>query len=151
MNGYINVLQKESAKATYGTLWLNINSEKGIALAKSFLFFLRRYLIAILIVYFPDDFLQLAILWAFSLLMLLFYITVKPMNDPAHNCIETINEVIVYVSSCFMYLFTGFVKDAFSRLIFGYVFIGLAYLCIVLNLAVIVRVTVQWLKLYFRI
>ena len=49
-----------------------------------------------------------------------------------------------------MFFFTGHVKEVLNRWILGYVFTGLAYLCIVLNLVVIFIVTLKWIKLYLK-
>ena len=150
-SGFVNVLKSQSAKEKCGTLWLNVNPDRISALTHSLLFFARRYLIAIIIVFLSSSFLQLSLLWISSLLLLFVNINVKPMSSPTHNYILVINETIVYISICIMFLFTGYVEAASSRWIFGYVFISLAYLCIGLNLTIIIRVAIQWFNLYLKI
>ena len=149
--GTVNMLKDDAVKARYGTLWLNVDPGRLSSLAHSLFFLARRYLMALVIVFASSGILQISLLWAGSFLLLMYGVMAKPMSSPAHNCLLTLNETIVYTSTCLLFLFTGYVSEAESRWIFGYVFIGAAYLCILLNITVILTVAVKWVKRHARI
>ena len=73
--------------------------------------------------------------------MLLFFLAVKPLNQPFLNNMEIFNECCLLVSSYFLFLFTDFVPDVKTRYQIGWAFIGLS----------IANIGVNWLCMLYKV
>ena len=73
--------------------------------------------------------------------MTLFFIIVKPLNQPFLNRMEIFNEISLLICSYFLFMFTDFIPDAQTRYLAGWGFIGMA----VFNIAV------NWLCLFYKV
>ena len=131
--------------AKYGTVWQHIDVTRISALMYSFVYFVRRYLLAVLIGYTSQEAFQVHVISASSLLLLIYVWHIKPMEGQVHNRISRVNEVTMYVASWVLFFFTKNV-DVRIRWVFGYVFIFFAETCIVLNLMLVMRVAFRWIR-----
>ena len=115
------------------------------ALMYSFIFFVRRYMLAVLIGYISQEAIHVHVVSVSSLLLLIYVWHIKPMEGQVHNRIARVNEVTIYVASWLLFFFTNNV-DVRVRWVFGYVYIFSAETCIVLNVMLVVRVAIRWIR-----
>lgn len=71
----------------------------------------------------------------------MFFIKVKPLNQPFLNRIEIFNECCLLCSTYFLFLFTDFVPSPTTRYTLGWAFIGLQ----------IANIGVNWLCLLYKV
>src|SRR5690606_8497888 len=71
------------------------------------------------------------------LLMLLFFIIIKPFNQRILNAIEIFNEVTLLLCSYCLFCFTEFVPDVQTRYKFGWGFIGIITINIVVSMIIL--------------
>ena len=74
-------------------------------------------------------------------MMTMFFIIVKPLNQPFLNNMEIFNEISLLTCSYFLFMFTDFIPDVQTRYLAGWGFIGVA----VMNIAV------NWLCLFYKV
>ena len=125
-------LEEEDFKGRFESLYLNVDTERTIALMALFIF--RRLVYAANIVFFAGStILQIFVQFFCCLLMLLFFTSVNPMVEPFLNRMEMFNEVCLLICSYFLFAFTDFVPDVNTRYMYGWAFIGVAVFNIACN------------------
>ena len=135
----------------YDSLYLNLDYYKKTALPNTSLFFLRRILFAALIVYCTSSIvLQIFLADILSTLMLVYFITVAPMNDSLSNWIQITNEIVVLVSVWLMFHFTEYVKDPATRYLLAFNFLYFIASDIILNIAVLIFTIIKKIYLSCR-
>lgn len=106
----------EEFKGRFESLYLNVDIDIDKSILLMSLFVLRRLIYAANIVFLTGNtFWQLTCQIVCSILMLLFLIKVKPLNEPLLNRIEIFNEVTLLTCSYFLYNFTDYVPDVNDR------------------------------------
>ena len=95
--------------------------KKALAIQYSTFFFVRRYILMFLFVFFPRMVLtQIYINVSLTLLMLLFVIHVQPFEDVSLNKQEIFNESTVLISSYTILCYTEFVSDQETKYKIGW-------------------------------
>lgn len=123
----------------YDSLYLNIDYYKTRALYNTSFFFLRRILFAALIVFCTSSIvLQIFLADILSTLMLIYFITTAPMNDPLSNWIQITNEIVVLVSVWLMFHFTEYVNDPATRYLLAFNFLYFIASVIIFNVVVLI-------------
>lgn len=113
---YKEKLMDEEFKGRFESLYLNVDIDIDKSILLMSLFVLRRLIYAANIVFLTGNtFWQLTCQIVCSILMLLFLIKVKPLNEPLLNRIEIFNEVTLLTCSYFLYNFTDYVPDVNDR------------------------------------
>ena len=80
------------------------------------LFILRRFCFAYVIGQVTSDIVtQVMCIDTMSMMLLCYYISVKPMKDGINNFIQIFNEVAVLVAEVSLFLFTNYVPDPLQR------------------------------------
>jgi hypothetical protein len=106
------------------------------------LFIFRRLLFSLNVVFLSNSTVtQLFVQFFCCLLMLIFFIAVKPLNQPFLNRIEIFNELCLLITSYFLFLFTDFVPDIKTRYMLGWAFIGIS----------LFNIAVNWLALFYKV
>ena len=132
-------LREPEFKIKYDSLYLNLDYYKTKALPNTSFFFLRRIMFAALIVFCTSSIvLQIFIADILSTLMLVYFITVAPMNDRLSNWIQITNEIVVLVSVWLMFHFTEYVTDPATRYMLAFNFLYFVASDIVLNICVLI-------------
>lgn len=109
------------------------------ALANTSFFLLRRLLFAALIVFCgPSLVLQVFIADILSTLLLIFFISVKPMVDQWSNLMQIMNELVVLTCVWMMFVFSNYVPSAEVRYELAYFFLYLIAADVVLNVLYLV-------------
>ena len=70
--------------------------------------------------------------------MLVYFITVAPMNDRLSNWIQITNEIVVLVSVWLMFHFTEYVNDPATRYLLAFNFLYFVASDIILNILVLI-------------
>jgi hypothetical protein len=87
---------------------MNINLDNKQAVFYPTLFLIRRLIYAICLVFFPRTFLQISITTLFSMSVLIFLLSVKPMESKVLNGIEILNETTFLLLNYISFSFTDF-------------------------------------------
>ena len=133
-------LEEEDFKGRFESLYLNVDTERTIALMALFIF--RRLVYAANIVFFAGStILQIFVQFFCCLLMLLFFTYIHPMNQPFLNRMEMFNEVCLLICSYFLFAFTDFVPDANTRYMYGWAVIGVA----------VFNIGCNWCALFYKV
>lgn len=82
--------------------------------------------------------------------MLIFFITVRPLNQKFLNAIEIFNELTLLITSCHLFLFTDFVPDLNTRNVIGWCFIAVAGLNIVVNWCALVYKILSFVSTHIK-
>ena len=119
----------------FGSLYLNLDTNKKYAVLFPFLFLIRRCLYAFSLAFFSstNHLLQLAIQIYSSIALLGYILMIMPFEDPLLNYMELFNESSILATSYFLLAFTDFVPEAETRYTIGWVFSGVVALNLVVN------------------
>lgn len=91
-------------------------SDSGLAVHTGTLFFLRRYILMLLIVFAPEKRnVQIGVFIYLTLAWILIFVHAKPFKEPSLNKQELFNELTVLLSGYFLYAYTEFVGDEKTR------------------------------------
>jgi hypothetical protein len=127
LNKYKFKLEEEDFKGRFESLYLNVDTtiDKSILMISLFVF--RRLVYSVNIVFLAGSTIaQLYLQFFCSLFMVIFFVTVKPLNQPFLNRMEIFNELCLLGCSYFLFTFTDFVPDTQTRYLLGWAFVGLA-------------------------
>ena len=125
-------------------MYLNVDYFNEHALAFTPLFLMRRLLFAAVIAYLDVNIvLQVLLADILSTLLLVFYITIKPMYDKINNAIQIINECVVLLCVWLVLLFTEYVPSPEQRYDFAFVFLYVIALDAGLNLLIFIYILVK--------
>ena len=134
-------LQDDNFKLRFFSLYLNVNTRKDNALLMMTLFVTRQLLFALNVVLLKGyTNCQIFMQFLTSLMLLLFFVAVRPLNSAFLNGMEIFNELVLLLASYFLFCFTYFVPDAHTRYKLGWCFIALVLTLIVVN----------WLAISFK-
>lgn len=126
-------------KMKFDSLYQNLDYFKKRALPHTSWFLMRRLLFAAVIVFCQFSIvLQVFLADILSTLLLIFFITVKPMYDRTNNVIQIVNESVVLVSVWLMFHFTEFVTDPEDRYDLAFYFLYFVAVDVALNVALLV-------------
>jgi hypothetical protein len=135
-------LQDENFKGRFESLYMNVNTQQDRSFYMMSLFVFRRLLYSMIIVFLAGSTVaQLFVQFFCCLLMLVFFVKVKPLNQPFLNRIEIFNECCLLLSSYFLFLFTDFVPSPTLRYTIGWGFIGLQ----------VFNISVNWLCMLYKV
>ena len=141
-----NKLKSERFKNRFGSIYNNVDKERKASLTYILVFLLRRAYLAVVIAFIPLSAFQFMAIQASSVAVLVYYLTLKPMETPIYNSYEIINESFIYTCAVIMVLFTDYVTETDARWVFGYSFIGITIACISVNLFLTLIVAVYAVK-----
>ena len=100
-------------KAKYDSVYQNVDYYKKSALAYTSYFLARRFTFAAIIVLCGASIvLQVFIADIMSTLLLIFFLSVRPMNDSVNNAVQIFNESAVLISIWLMFHWTQYVSGA---------------------------------------
>lgn len=144
-------LEEESFRKTFGSIYLGVEVKKGIP-AKMLMtsFFIRRLLLIVLLT--PTlGLIQYTLQSVGSIVILCYYLTVKPWADRTQYKLEVFNEMfLLFGFTYFTYMFSDFVPKSNDRFYYGWIFIYMLGTFIGTNLIIlmvtIVQETIQKLK-----
>ena len=109
-------LREPDFKSKYDSIYQNVDYYKKKALQSTSWFFVRRFFFAGVIVFCTSSIvLQIFLADVLSTCMLIYFITVKPMNTSLNNLTQILNEIFVLISVWLMFHFTEFVNDPVTR------------------------------------
>ena len=80
---------------------------------------------------------------ALSTAMICYYLANMPMIDRTNNFIQVFNEVVILIAIWSMFLFTDYVADPSTRLLFGEGFKFTIIFNVIVNLAILVYTVVS--------
>ncbi len=135
-------LEEEDFKGRFESLYLNVNTkvEKSILMITLFVF--RRLLYAAGIVFLAGSTVAQVFMQFFCCLMMtIFFIVVKPLNEPFLNRMEIFNELCLLICSYYLFMFTDFIPDVQTRFLAGWGFIGIA----------VFNIGVNWACLFYKV
>ena len=141
-----NRLNSDDFSLRYGSLYLNIKTDKLSSLCFTLVFLLRRLFLAMMISFVPLSVGQLFAIQASSLIIMVYYIQLKPMDSDTYLLIHLLNECIIYICAVGMVLFTEYIAATEQRWMFGYVFIGFTVACIAVNVFITVWLAILAVK-----
>ena len=75
-----------------------------------------------------------------SLLLIMFFYGVRPMDTNFLNLMELFNETCFLVASYFMFLFTSYVEDPAIRYSIGWLLIGV----------VVINIFANWMAIFYK-
>jgi len=134
-----------------GTLYLNVDTVgKPFALLFTSLFLIRRLLFAFCVVMIENVLVQLFVTMYASLVLILFYAVVWPMNDTVNNVLQLGNEIFFIVCVHFMLVFTDYSTDPVKRNTIGYAYLFFLAVNIIVNVALIAYTVVKKLQEAYR-
>lgn len=103
-------------RAKYDSVYQNVNVYKPSALYHTSLFLVRRLLFAVVVIHCQVSIvLQVVLADILSTLLLIFFVTIKPMEDRLSNVVQFVNEAVVLVSVWLLFWFTAFVPAPQTR------------------------------------
>jgi len=139
-------------KAKLDSLYLNVETNgKWLALLHTPLFLVRRLFFALAVVILSGSpLLQIFTTMHVSLVLILFYVTVWPMEDTANNVLQLSNEVFFYTCTCFLLVFSEYTVDPVKRYQIGWVFLGILAANIIANILVIASTLASKVKDYCK-
>ena len=135
-------LENEDFKGRFESLYLNVNTKVDKSILMITLFVFRRLVYAAAIVFLAGSTVaQIFVQFFCCLMMTLFFIIVKPMNEPFLNRMEIFNELCLLVCSYYLFMFTDFIPDVQTRFLAGWGFIGIA----------VFNIGVNWAMLFYKV
>ena len=143
-------VDKQEFKERFGAFMTNIETYKKPRSAfYPFIFLLRRLSIAVAIVFLRDYIVfSVLIIAHISLGMICWLADERPYDARYKNNLEIANEFLVLILSYFGFLFTDYVPSPVLRYKFGYFYIALLALGLLLNLSTMVSFSIlNWIRL----
>jgi hypothetical protein len=130
----------EAFKQRYGAYLTNVETYlKPAAIHYPSVFMIRRLFMALTITFFKFNLVTQVLCGVHSsLLMLSWLLLVKPFDSQFKNYLESTNEFIVLILSYFGFLFSDYVENPVARYSFGFLYISLIALGLVLNVLAMV-------------
>jgi hypothetical protein len=129
----IDVTETERRIRGYKTLYLGLNlRHERRALTFPLMFFVRRLIFAILLVYlnkYPN--IQIFSMIIVSTIVLCIFLHKKPLECPDNTWFEVANELLIFAATVMTLMYTPFITDVQARSKLGYAFTVLfGYVCI---------------------
>ena len=140
-------LRNPQFKLKYDSLYQNLEYFKMGALSNTSFFLCRRILFAALIV-FGEGYLVFQVMAAdvLSTLLLIFFITQRPMIDVWNNFVQIFNELVVLVCVWFLFHYSDYVVNPETRYDLAYYFLYIVATDIVINVLFLIYMIVK--KIY---
>ena len=128
-------------KQRYGSLYANVDYYHRPALNYTTLFLGRRLCFAIVLTFIVEYnlVLQVAILDMLSMLLLIYFFLVKPMENAKHNFIHIFNEVSLIFCMYVLFSFTSYTSDTNIHRLWGHKFIGLVGIQVGVNFVILIH------------
>lgn len=124
---------------TYGTLYQNLKVQKSSAYFMTTLFCFKRIVIALSTVFLTEHVIVSIYVYCFSSLFQLgFNVYEQPMSSRMMNAMENLNEIAIYITSLFMFIFTDWIPEIETRYFLGYVYLPIVLGIVAINLGCIV-------------
>ena len=138
-------VDSEAFKEKYGSYLTNVETFlKPKAVQYPSVFMLRRLFMAINITFFKFNLVTQVLCGVHSsLLMLSWLILVRPFDSQLKNFLEGSNEIFVLILSYAGFLFSDYVENPVVRYSFGFFYISLLAVPLVINIVVIVYETLS--------
>ena len=129
-----DVMQTKDFKDKYGSLYLGLHKRNKSSLWQPFVFVLRRFTYAIIIVLLaPQSYFQIQLLVFKTSLIMAFQGQVRPFETRHQNNLELFNETLTLLSTYTLFIFTEYVPEAYARYLIGWVLIGIMIVILVAN------------------
>ena len=139
-------LHTQKFKHKYASLYSNVQYHKVEALRFSLYFCFRRFIFAIIIIFFRNSIVLQVLAADFTILgMLIFYVSGLPMSDKANNFIQIFNETAIWICISLLFVFTDVVGSPVDRYDYG------QYFLYFIGFNIIVNLTVFFLSIYWSI
>ena len=100
------------------------------------MFCLRRLFLAVIIGFVPISVAQFLAIQLSSVIVLSYFLILRPFETPTYNVFQILNEVFIYMAAVVIVLFSEYVVVTEARWLYGYAYIGLTVTCIVMNLLI---------------
>lgn len=137
-----------TTKKDWGTLYESIDTRRWSSMSLYAVFFTRRALFMWMLFSFKEYlFVQWFLLTFLSIAQLSYYLHVRPYVEKEHNNLEVMNECCLLFSLYFICLFSDFVTKAKDQYKFGYYFVGIQGVMLLINQAEVLRTLTNMCKL----
>eukprot|EP00347_Sterkiella_histriomuscorum_P005898 403354854 len=141
-------LEFEKFEQSYGSLYENVKIHMKMNIFFSFLFLLRRLIFCLAAVFLEEyPFLQYMIVFAQSLIMILFIVYCKPFVRRIFVYQEIFNEVCILVASYHMIMFSNYVNNEDIQYYAGWSLVLLVTFNIFTNMSIIIVQSFFMIKL----
>lgn len=153
MRKHKNDVDEKEFKERYGGFMTNCETyKKPAATSYAFLFLSRRLFLALTITTLQFN-LVVQVLFAVnsSLMMLCWLIMVQPFDKDWKNYLECFNEWLILMMSYLGFWFSDFVGNPITRSHFGYAYLGLIALGLLVNMIVVLCDAIKSIVIYYRI
>ena len=140
-------LPQPTLKAKYDSVYQNVDYFKNSALAYTSYFLVRRFAFAAIIVLCGASIvLQVFLADIMSTLLLVFFLSVCPMNDFVNNAVQIFNEAVVLICIWLMFHWTQYVSNAQERYDLAWYFLYFVGFNVSINVLLLVYILTK--KIY---
>ena len=146
----MKLLEDPKFKKMYGSLYQNVYPLKNSAYKVTTIFCVKRILLGLTTAYLNGFVLASIYVYGFtSLFSIGWFLNERPMVSKLMNFMENINELAIYISCYFMFLFTEWIPDVEMRYNLGFIYLPALLSIIAANFACVIYDMLK--PLFFKI
>lgn len=134
-------LQKEEIKSKYEAAYEGVNTKNFMALGYTSVFMFKRLLFASFVLFISNNILQAFLIFGLLGSGAAYILIAKPQVERTARNQETFNDILVYVLSYYLIIFSDFVTDKKAKYKMGWAVVALVAFCVFINVSILVYST----------